>query len=504
MIQRHRRKFIVVDDDEDEEQTHTRAIPAPYEYAKVLGTMEHTKRFNLDDRSRLPFCFPDDEDEDMDMLSDLPSSSVIDLEDPGIVNDLKNDKNASSTVRSGHHASYKSDATISSMRNVVAHLPHARMMATTTPAAPAVRKRRRTPNSDGESSEGMRGADIDQDDLYLSDDALSRPRPVNHFKEALKNYKSRKKLRLAEELNPEESFTEGGICQSSEGSDEDKSYHDNSDSDIGKHPDKISSDYSDDDLQGFIVDEGVSDAEALATLPSNFRLVASTLFDSFRIFVEMLLEMVVDPSFGVRVYQTKDDQYLPHVRALENRLSGYRISLVSSEVWQPDFRRSLDTCPRFRCWSVTRIGDCDACARSNRPASKRILLSGWPYNPDTLQPLQNCLDDSPNNDNSEFDEPDLSAARTRRKRKSPAYTYNVGRYCFARSRLYHKLRHFKYAMQEKVKEWTTKQSEWYADSRLSFRALEEDGLVEKLWADFENLTEHAEEYAAGETRSRWR
>ncbi|TPX68723.1 hypothetical protein SpCBS45565_g02882 [Spizellomyces sp. 'palustris'] len=510
MIQRHRRKFIVVDDDEDEEQTYTRAIRAPYEYPNVRGATEQTKRFNLDDRSRLPFCFPDDEDEEINMLSDLPSSSVIDLEDPGMVNDLKNDKNASAGVRSGHHASYKSDATVSPMRNVVAHLPHARMMATSTPAAPAVRKRKRKPISDDESSEGMSGADINQDDLYLSDDA-------------------RKKSRHAEEFNSGESSTRGGNCQSSEGSDEDRNYQANSDSDTGKQPGSISSDQSDDDLQGFIVDEGVSDAEALAALPSNFRLVASTLFDSFRIVVQMLLEMVVHPSFGVRVYQTKgmvflwamgrtslreklydvilsvsDDQYLPHVRALENRISGYRISLVSSEVWQPDFRRSLDTCPRFRWWNITRIDDCDACARSNRPASKRILLSGWPYNPDTLQPMQNCLDDSPKDENSEFDESDLYAARTRRKRKSPSYTYNVGRYCFARSKLYHKLRHFKYAMQEKVKEWTVKQSEAHPDLRLSFRALEEDGVVEQLWADFENLTENAEEYAAGEPRSRWR
>lgn len=142
-----------------------------------------------------------------------------------------------------------------------------------------------------------------------------------------------------------------------------------------------------------------------------------------------------------------------HVRALDNRLSGYKLSLVASAAWHPDFKRVLDQLPNFHSSSDTIYGEnCEACRRSNRPASRKVVLIGKLYDLSTLEE---------ENSDAEF------------------FIFYLGRFCHARSRLYHELQHFKWTMHERVRNEVSRDDVGKSQQQI-LDELETDGTISEV------------------------
>ena len=76
------------------------------------------------------------------------------------------------------------------------------------------------------------------------------------------------------------------------------------------------------------------------------------------------------------------------------KLDGLRDSLVTSSVWKPEFKRTLDTFPDLEVSSLDfAIPGCDACHLGGRMSTRLCRLSGMPYDRDTFE-VRNFCDDN--------------------------------------------------------------------------------------------------------------
>jgi hypothetical protein len=137
---------------------------------------------------------------------------------------------------------------------------------------------------------------------------------------------------------------------------------------------------------------------------------------------------------------------------------------------------------------------CDACNRSNHPASFDIKLYGKAYSRETLEPLSDDDSDSQQfQDGREWDNNSdiFSDEETR---------FLLGRHCKAKATLAHTLTHWRFHLNEWVigyleyrgiltdskiierSRWRQKRQEKYADEIVGMMI--ENGEVAKLWRDF--------------------
>lgn len=74
------------------------------------------------------------------------------------------------------------------------------------------------------------------------------------------------------------------------------------------------------------------------------------------------------------------------------KLSGLRDSLVTSSVWKPDFKKSLEKSPEFRLEQLDfSIPMCDACHLGNRVSTLRAVLSGKKYDHTTYEVISRLV-----------------------------------------------------------------------------------------------------------------
>ncbi|KAI8997708.1 hypothetical protein BDB01DRAFT_51702 [Pilobolus umbonatus] len=124
----------------------------------------------------------------------------------------------------------------------------------------------------------------------------------------------------------------------------------------------------------------------------------------FLIYVKTMIRAVVDGSHG-----DKTDEFKMARTVVLRRIQGYRDSIVTSDVWFPEFKTALDKYPFWKDSDYLLSLTCEAC-RSNKPASFTIRLSHMDTN-----------DFTPNNYDAVF---------------------NLGSECYKKGRTYHQLYHF--------------------------------------------------------------
>ncbi|KAI8826966.1 uncharacterized protein EV422DRAFT_19587 [Fimicolochytrium jonesii] len=251
------------------------------------------------------------------------------------------------------------------------------------------------------------GEEYDDDDLYLSEDAL-KPRPseeAKSFKDALAKMK--------------ENRAQGDMVPKPEVLDESQSA---SESDHLTGGTSSAEEDSDQNMNDFVVEGDAEDDEPVE-LPEEFHLGGS-LKQSFEAFVRKLVDL----------FLTNESHSEPAIEStregvIEKRLNDLRFSLMQSDAWKPEYKDILDKYPIFSWRHDPKYdGICDACHKSNQTANRRVTLTG---------PIYDRLTLSDEDDEEEY----------------PLYeqfAFNVGPTCQRRSETYSRLHHYKWNVYKKV------------------------------------------------------
>ncbi|KAI7906990.1 uncharacterized protein BX663DRAFT_548087 [Cokeromyces recurvatus] len=283
-----------------------------------------------------------------------------------------------------------------------------------------------------------------QDDLNFLDksdilQSRTRGRRTSRYSEALKKLKDRKS-----KLSEYDVVEKGPI--------EKYSIHMNTDSDTCTDEDE--------DNDEFIVDDDIIDGEkatvqdselAIMEMPPEF---SKRRLLSFRrqleIYIQYLIELILNPTFDISTHA----QYSIAKNTVMKRIQGYKDSMVTSDVWLPEFKKAIDTysiwkqkdsSTLFDCYDIIK---CEAC-RNNKPAKIQIKLSS---------------DDLPS-----------------------SVTFYLGSECSRKGEMYHYYKHFSSHMYNNVKNLVEKvRSSLMFDygeqsqSKIVFNRLVEEGHIKKL------------------------
>ncbi|KAI9139632.1 hypothetical protein BKA69DRAFT_1084224 [Paraphysoderma sedebokerense] len=183
----------------------------------------------------------------------------------------------------------------------------------------------------------------------------------------------------------------------------------------------------------FIVEDDGDSAQVLEALPAEFRRGKNK--ELFAIFIHYLICTALNPNFPKQVQSSPDlEDFLHAVHYVDDQIKS-RLNLLVSAVWKPDFKHDLEAFPIFNLSPHEPVAWCDACGMSGRYSSRRLYLSGVPYDKNTFK----------------WRPPPLPAANSGSDSEtSTNHAYDIGRYCAMRSKQYHILYHHKKSLFDSV------------------------------------------------------
>lgn len=279
---------------------------------------------------------------------------------------------------------------------------------------------------------------------------------------------------------------------------------------------------ADEQDEDFVVDEdedtlGVPDGLP-EDLPIEFSKYASSKpRELFKYAIEWMVQRKINPAFNIT-----DGLYKLTFGKLNDQVSGLVGSKFSSSAWTSDFVTSLKSRPAIAVQTHEGAnGDflsthCDACNRTNHPATMAIQFQGKPYHPETLDnvELKGDLDDDDNAESSSESDDDKSTYNAQNQKVPPASrVYNVGRFCGANATIAHELSHWKinlydmvvgwivsngYNTPEKLVErdgWSTKKRRKFANKIADRMA--EQGFTDRVWREFQDTITRARDSKQG-------
>jgi hypothetical protein len=198
-------------------------------------------------------------------------------------------------------------------------------------------------------------------------------------------------------------------------------------------------------------------------------------------------------------------------RKLDDEVKGLANSKFSSSAWTKDFTHAIRARPDLMAMDISagrsEVMDmhCEACNRRNHPASAELMFTGQPYDPETLEPLDNESDSDDDSD----DDSALSADEADANGEKPAYNaggerippesrrFALGSTCRANAQVAHTLHHWRYHLYSWVKDYLVRQGQLSAEKLVErvawtdkkrekaalkiVKAMEEQGEVRKLY-----------------------
>ncbi|KZT67736.1 hypothetical protein DAEQUDRAFT_728731 [Daedalea quercina L-15889] len=208
-----------------------------------------------------------------------------------------------------------------------------------------------------------------------------------------------------------------------------------------KAQDGDSSQDGDDDAEEdtFIIED---DNAVAPELPPEFSMnTYQDLLHHFKIICQMFVHLAVheQDERGATMADLSRNQYFAvPLQITRRKLVGMRDSLVTSSVWRTDYKKSLETYPDFEVHQLDfTVSGCDACHLGSRMSTRLGRLSGLPYDRDTFESFEerDSDDDSDEGDSeNEGHDPCLKKE------------FNLGRFCAARTRVFHRFSHWEYAL----------------------------------------------------------
>ncbi|KAF1352883.1 hypothetical protein EJ07DRAFT_168625 [Lizonia empirigonia] len=363
-----------------------------------------------------------------------------------------------------------------------------------TPPKSIRRRARRQASSDEEEQEGNgaeSGAAEEQEELqeelaFLRSSPLpdrgrlrsTQGKPKNKRQEALEALKRRRAgstqepsstpARKTRTLIESDSDSELEVIKEEPNSDEigDPESAEDEDEEEDRDANALDMFQEDEDDTGFIDD----DPDAVIGEPDDDQPQLPMQFSSmsrakpkelFKYAVEWMVMKKIHPAFN-----SNDEIYELTFRKLDNEVKGLASSKFTSAAWTSDFTKAINARPEL---VIHEIGSsrrefltdhCEACNRKNHPATSELSLTGAPYDPDSLEPLDNSDSDS----NSVSASSSLSAdPEAKRNGEKPTYdargerippeskTFTLGSTCKANAQVAHTLHHWRYHLNDWVK-----------------------------------------------------
>lgn len=280
---------------------------------------------------------------------------------------------------------------------------------------------------------------------------------------------------------------------------------------------------ADEDDEKFVVDEGEDEVLGVPDgVPLQFTRYASMKArELFKFAIEWMVQKKINPAF-----RRDDEIYDLTFQKLDDEVKGLVGSKYASAAWTRNFTVSLKSRPSIAIHELDRtnsehfmMSHCDACNRSNHPATYQVQFQGKPYSQRTLDVVESADDDEDSDDSSghdsEAEDRDGHPAYDDEGREVPAASiiYYVGRFCMSNAETAHELQHWRlhlykwvvqwidangYSTAEKLVErdrWSTKKRRKYAN-RIADR-MEKEGVVKKLWREFRDSIDRAAESKQG-------
>jgi hypothetical protein len=225
----------------------------------------------------------------------------------------------------------------------------------------------------------------------------------------------------------------------------------------------------DEDDTGFIDDDpnaiiGEPDIEH-AQLPMQFSSMSRAKpKELFKYAVEWMVMKKIHPAFN-----STDEIYELTFRKLGDEVKGLASSKFTSSAWTSDFTKAINARPELIINEILGsrraflTDHCEACNRKNHPATFELSLTGAPYNPDSLEPLEPDSDSNTNSD-SDSDASSLSAdSEANLNGEKPTYDargerippaskiFTLGSTCKANAQVAHTLHHWRFHLNDWVK-----------------------------------------------------
>lgn len=125
------------------------------------------------------------------------------------------------------------------------------------------------------------------------------------------------------------------------------------------------------------------------------------LRDHFKDVVEWMVHNKLNPAFP------RDDVvYRVAFSKVNDEVMGLAGSQLISSAWNRDFRKALEARPGLdvTLYPISMGHSCDACNKTNHPASFDIKLDGKPYLLETLEPISDDDDEDSDSDEQDDDE----------------------------------------------------------------------------------------------------
>ena len=146
--------------------------------------------------------------------------------------------------------------------------------------------------------------------------------------------------------------------------------------------------------QDFIAEDEEGDTIGVPALPVQFSSIGRMKGkDLFKYVVEWMVQKKINPAFAI-----DDEVYNLAFRKLDDEVKGLAGSKFTSSAWTEQFTRALHARPAINIADISGISrsllenHCDACNRSNHPATFDIQFLGKPYRESTLEEISD--DDS--------------------------------------------------------------------------------------------------------------
>ncbi|KJA27187.1 hypothetical protein HYPSUDRAFT_63453 [Hypholoma sublateritium FD-334 SS-4] len=194
----------------------------------------------------------------------------------------------------------------------------------------------------------------------------------------------------------------------------------------------VKSDDSDDSSSRHSSDFIVDDDTAVELPPEFSMETHEDLSHQFKKIFQFFVHVAVQSASKRAAYvqkQMRDEQYFSvPLQIVRRNLSGLRDSLVSSSVWRPGFKNSLQKYPNFELTQLDfAVPSCDACHLGGRLSTLLGRLSGSFYNPCGFEPIPNK-----NTDEATGEE------------------FHLGRFCAKRTRVFHEFSHWEYNLFQSI------------------------------------------------------
>ena len=203
-----------------------------------------------------------------------------------------------------------------------------------------------------------------------------------------------------------------------------------------------------------------------------------TQHKAYFIYIQYLLSILLDPKFLKMLESHAESKHYfePARKKIEQACSDRKNLVITSSIWDPSLKNVLIHFPVFQSWATTSATDCQACNRSNHPASYSAHLSGTPYKSDVF-----------------WSRTKLETV----KFKDATVNYELGSHCHHRTWLFHQLQHYKFQLFKKLEVKVASFTELQAagdNVGIIDAIINDEKYIDKLYSSFKQLLSEVDDF----------